>query len=197
MKNNMPVSKLSKRSARNEIASYAAPASISAPKLLRAGDDRAFQKLVFDLFTISARIERVRAHFASQEGISGPQYSVLRAVASLQGNDGVSIGVVAEQLQVTSPFVAAQSGLLTRLGFLRKVEDTSDRRISRLSLSPKGQKLVDRIVEGVRPVNDAFFGRLERSEFIALSTIMAKLVDSSRKAVHQIAPTGSADCPTE
>jgi DNA-binding MarR family transcriptional regulator len=143
--------------------------------------------LVFDLFTISARIERVRVHFASRAGISGPQYTVLRAVASLQGNEGVSIGTVAERLQVTSAFIAAQSGLLMQRGLLTKEQDLSDRRISRLSLTVRGGRLVDEIIEGVRPINDLFFGQLERGEFNALSAITAKLVDSSRDAIVEIA----------
>src|SRR5215831_1246714 len=173
-----------------KMSSYAAPLSVSAASLLRAGSDRAFQKLVFDLFTISARIERVRVHFASKAGISGPQYSVLRAVASLQGNEGVAIGIVAEHLQVTSAFIAAQSSLLMQRGFVEKNEDTSDRRFSRLSLTPRGRHLVHEIVDGVRPINDMFFGRLERGEFSALSTIMAKLVSSSRDVIVQIASEG-------
>jgi len=179
----MSISKFSKR---RNIASYTAPSSVSAPSLLRAGSDRVFQKLIFDLFTISARIERVRVHFASRMGISGPQYSLLRAVASLQGNEGVSIGTIAEHLQVTSAFIATQSALLRRHGFLKKNDDTADRRISRLSLTSRGKQLVDEIIEGVRPINDTFFGGLERREFKALAASMAKLVDSSRAAIVQI-----------
>jgi DNA-binding MarR family transcriptional regulator len=169
-----------------EVVSYMAPPSVSAPSLLRGGNDRTFQKLVFDFFTISARIEQVRVHFASGMGISGPQYSVLRAVAALQGDEGVSIGAIAEHLHVTSTFIAVQSGVLARRRFLRKREDPTDRRISRLSLTLKGERLVDEIVNEVRPINDVFFGTLRRDEFDALSAIMEKLVDSSRAAVLQI-----------
>jgi DNA-binding MarR family transcriptional regulator len=154
--------------------------------LLRGGSDRAFQKLVFDFFTISARIERVRVHFASRMGISGPQYSLLRAVAALQGSEGISIGVVAEHLHVTSTFITAQSGVLAQRGFLQKKEDAIDRRISRLSLTSKGKRLVEQIVNEVRPINDVFFGGLQRAEFDALSAIMQKLVGSSRAAILQI-----------
>jgi DNA-binding MarR family transcriptional regulator len=63
----------------------------------------------------------------------------------------------------------------------------SDRRISRLSLTVKGRQLVDEIVDGVRPINDIFFGQLERGAFNALSAIIAKLVDSSRDAIVRIA----------
>jgi len=182
----MPVARVRKRRILAEVAPYAAPPSVSVPSLLRGGSDRAFQKLVFDFFTISARIERVRVHFASRMGISGPQYSLLRAVAALQGSEGISIGVIAEHLHVTSTFITAQSGVLAQRGFLKKREDAIDRRISRLSLTSKGKRLVEQIVNEVRPINDVFFGGLQRDEFDALSAIMEKLVGSSRAAILQI-----------
>ena len=182
----MPVSRVRKRRMSAEVAPYAPPPSVSVPSLLLGGNDRTFQKLVFDFFTISARIEQVRVHFASRMGISGPQYSVLRAVAALQSSDGVSIGVVAEHLHVTSTFITVQSGVLAQRGLLKKREDLTDRRISRLSLTLNGERLVDAIVNEVRPINDVFFGGLRRVEFAALSVMMKKLVGSSRTAILQI-----------
>ena len=182
----MPASRVRKRRISAEAAPYVAPPSVSVPSLLRGGNDRTFQKLVFDFFTISARIERVRVHFASRMGMSGPQYSVLRAVAALQGSEGVSIGLIAEHLHVTSTFITVQSGVLVQRGFLKKREDATDRRISRLSLTLKGEGLVDAIVNEVRSINDVFFGVLRREEFDALSAIMKKLVGSSRAAILQI-----------
>jgi DNA-binding MarR family transcriptional regulator len=169
-----------------EVAPYVPPPSVSVPSLLRGGNDRTFQQLVFDFFTISARIEQVRVHFASRMGISGPQYSVLRAVAALQDSDGVSIGVVAEHLHVTSTFITVQSGVLAQRGLLKKREDLTDRRISRLSLTLNGERLVDAIVNELRSVNNVFFGVLRREEFDVLSAIMKKLVGSSRAAILQI-----------
>jgi DNA-binding MarR family transcriptional regulator len=162
------------------------PPSISARSLLRARSDRTFQKLVFDLFTVAARMEDVRVHFASRMGISGPQYSLLRAVASLQGNRGVSVGMIAEHLHVTSAFIAAQSRELMQHGLMAKREDATDRRVSRLSLTSKGERLVDDIIAELRPINDLFFGGLQKSEFEALAAIMDKLVDFSRSAIVQI-----------
>jgi len=146
----MPASRIRKRRISAKVAPYVAPPSVSLPSLLRGGSDRTFQQLVFDFFTISARIEQVRVHFASRMGISGPQYSVLRAVAALQGDEGVSIGLIAEHLHVTSTFITVQSGVLVQRGFLKKREDATDRRVSRLSLTLKGEGLVDAIVNEVR-----------------------------------------------
>jgi DNA-binding MarR family transcriptional regulator len=135
------------------------------------------------LFTIADRLERVRVHVASRMGLSGPQYSLLRAVASLQGKEGVSIGIVAEHLHVTSAFITFQSGVLVQRGLLGKREDVSDRRVSRLSLTATGEQLVDKIVEEVRPINDLFFGTLQEDEFDILAATVRKLVDSSRNAM--------------
>ena len=181
----MSNSKSSKRR-RAKSQPYLAPPTVSAPSLLRGGSDRVFQKLVFDLFTISARLEDVRLHLASRMGISTPQYSLMRAVAALQGAEGVSIGTVADHLHVSSAFIAAQSRSLVERDLLLKQEDETDRRVSLLSLTPRGESLVDAVAEQVRPVNDIFFGILERREFDDLSAIVDKLVQSSRNAIVQI-----------
>jgi DNA-binding MarR family transcriptional regulator len=172
-----------KRRVRAALAPYESQPSISTPALLQGGNDRAFQRLLFDLFTIADRLERVRVHVASRVGLSGPQYSLLRAVASLQGKDGVSIGTVAEHLHVTSAFIALQSGVLVQRGLLSKKEDATDRRVSRLSLMATGERLVDKMIEEVRPINDLFFGTLRQDEFEMLAAIVGKLVDSSRSAM--------------
>jgi len=182
----VPRSRRSPTRVRDETVSYEVRPSASALSLLEDGSDRAFQRLIFNLFTLAARLEQVRVHFASRMGISGPQYSLLRAVASLQGREGVSIGIVAEHLHVTSAFITAQSRLLAERGLVHKQDDTTDRRVSRLSLTAKGEHLVNEIIEEIRPINDLFFGGLRKQEFRALSSIMEKLIDSSRAAVVQI-----------
>jgi DNA-binding MarR family transcriptional regulator len=182
----MSIAKFPKRRVRAAGARYVAPPTVSAPSLLRDGSDREFQRLIFDLFTISARIEQIRSHLASRTGISAPQYSLLRAVSLLQGETGVSIGIVAKHLHVTSAFITAQSRLLVELGFLKKKEAAADRRVSLLSLTPNGKRLVGEVVEQVRPINDMFFGILQKDEFETLCEIIEKLVDSSRNAIVHI-----------
>jgi DNA-binding MarR family transcriptional regulator len=172
---------------RTKATEHVAPPTVSAPSLLRRGSDRAFQKLIVDLFTISARTEDVRSHLASSIGVSPPQYSLLRAVAVLQGRNGVSIGTVADHLHVTNAFITAQSRGLVERGLVDKQEDEADRRVSLLSLTTDGERLVDEIIKQVRPINDMFFGVLDRHEFDALTAIMEKLVQSSRTALIRLA----------
>jgi MarR family transcriptional regulator, organic hydroperoxide resistance regulator len=181
-------SRTAQRGEPNRGAHYAPPPAISVRSLLSDRSDRAFQQLVFDLFTIAARMELVRSRLASMKGISGAQYSVLRAVALLQGAGGVSVGGVAEHLHVASTFITAQSRAMAQRGLLQKKQHAVDRRVALLCLTSRGERLVDQIVASVRPLNDVFFGSLERSDFEALTRIMEKLVLSSHEAMLRLSP---------
>ena len=71
-------------------STYALPATVTRAPLLKSGSDQKFRTLVADFFTISTRMEMVREHLGRRMGISGPQYSIVVAVAHLQGRDGVA-----------------------------------------------------------------------------------------------------------
>ena len=133
-----------------EAATYALPLTVSRDALLDGGSDRRFRSLVSDLFTISARMEIVREHLARRLGITGPQYSLIVAVAHLQGQAGISVGSMAQSLHVSSAFVASETGKLVRRGFLLKRINPLDRRGVLLSIAPAGRLKLDRISEEIR-----------------------------------------------
>ena len=138
----MSASKAARRRprARRKIAPAAVlPLTVSRPALLQAGSDRRFRALVHDLLTVSTRMEIVRAHLGDRIGMSGPQYSVLIAVAHLQEADGVSVGAVAEALHVSNAFIASETGKLAQRGLLDKRTNPNDRRGVLVSMSPAGR----------------------------------------------------------
>jgi MarR family transcriptional regulator, organic hydroperoxide resistance regulator len=167
-------------------AAYVLPPTASAEALLDEGSDRRFRALVNDFFTISSRMEIVRAHLGARMGISGPQYSVLVAVAHLQGDHGVSVGTVAQAMHVSSAFIASETGKMARLGLLLKRPNPQDRRGVLLSLAPAGRLKIDRISPEIRAINDLFFGVLDSQSFAALGAAAGALVKGSRKAVHYV-----------
>jgi DNA-binding MarR family transcriptional regulator len=187
----MSISKLRRTRAkaqarRDGAAAYALPPTVSCAALLDKGSDRRFRALVNDLFTLASRMEIVRAHLGARMGISGPQYSVLVAVAHLQGEGGVSVGAVAQAMHVSSAFIASETGKMARLGLLLKRANPQDRRGVLLSLAPAGRLKIDRISAEIRAINDLFFGGLDASSFAALSAAAGALVKGSAKAVHYV-----------
>jgi len=168
-------------------STYALPATVTRAPLLKSGSDQKFRTLVADFFTISTRMEMVREHLGRRMGISGPQYSIVVAVAHLQGRDGISVGGLAQALHVSSAFIATEGGKLVRRTLLLKRTNPMDRRGVLLSVAPAGRLAVDRVSAEIRTVNDLFFGALDATSFAALSAAAAALVDSSAKAMRYIA----------
>src|SRR5262249_14641896 len=146
-------------------AAYVLPPTVSSRALLDKGSDRRFRTLVNDLFTIASRMEIVRAHLGRRMGLSGPQYSVLVAVAHLQGERGARAGPAARPSPVSSPFLASEPGKRARLGLLLKRPGPHDRRGVLLTLAPAGRLKIDRVSAEIRAINDTFFGALDGESF--------------------------------
>jgi MarR family transcriptional regulator, organic hydroperoxide resistance regulator len=167
-------------------AAAALPATASRQALLEAGSDDRFRQLVYDLLTISVRMETAREHLARRLGVSGPQYSILMAIARLQDRHGVRVGSIAKALHVTSAFIATETGRLARLGLLSKSPNPKDRRGILLALTPKGQAALVTLGPEIRAVNDDFFKPLDRAAFQALASAAAALVESSSRVERRL-----------
>ena len=168
---------------------FKAPLTVSAPALIEDGHDRRFRKLVYDFITIAVRMEAVRDMLGRRMGVSGPQYSILMAVAQNQGRRGVAVRAVADQLHVSGAFVTAEVGKLVRAGLIAKQANPEDRRSVLLSLTPEGEALIRDVAEAVCATNDRFFGALDRDDFLILGHIVDRMVDSSRAALGYLSVT--------
>ncbi len=170
-----------------DLGPYALPTTVSRAALLKGGSDRRFRILVAGLLTIATRMEMVREHFGRRMGISGPQYSLIVAVAHLQGRNGISVSALAQALHVSIAFVASEAGKLARQRLLLKRTNPDDRRGVLLSIAPAGQLAVDRVSTEIRDVNDLFFGSLTAATFEALGDATNALIESSNTAIRHIA----------
>jgi MarR family transcriptional regulator, organic hydroperoxide resistance regulator len=170
-------------------AGFAFPATATSPILVSGKSDHSLRKLVYDFFTVSARMEDVRRHLGNRIGLTGPQYSLMMAVAELQGNDGVSVGRVAEYLHVTGTFVTTESGKLSEKGFLEKYTNVHDRRSSLLSIAPKGEKALHSLFEELQQINDIFFELDSRADFKELCALLDRLLGNSQRALALINAT--------
>jgi DNA-binding MarR family transcriptional regulator len=165
------------------------PVTATSPILVLGKSDHSLRKLVYDLFTVSARMEELRRHLGKRVGLTGPQYSLIMAVAELQRRDGVSVGRVAEYLHVTGTFVTTESGKLSKKGFLEKRPDGQDRRLSLLSIAPKGQRALNSLFPELQQINDIFFELESRPDFEGLCRMLERLVGNSQRALALINAT--------
>ena len=167
-------------------ASYDLPGTISLAELLEQGSDRQFRRLVQDLLIVTRRLETARDYFGRQMGVTGPQYHLLMTLAYLQGATGVSVGSVAQVMNVSSAFVTSETAKLSLIGLVRKRPNPRDRRGALLRLTQAGRSKLERLIPAIRAINDLFFGRLDHRSFVALCAGAAALVQGSREATHYI-----------
>ena len=106
----------------NAMAGSARIRSLTAtrPALLPGGSDHDLRKLLYDVFTVGARLEEIRRELAARINLSGPQFTIMTAIAELEGSKGVSVGQVAEYLHVTQSFITVESGKLAQRGYIGK-----------------------------------------------------------------------------
>jgi DNA-binding MarR family transcriptional regulator len=165
------------------------PLTATSPILVSGKSDHSLRKLLYDFFTVSARLETVKRYLGERLGLTGPQYTIMMAVAELQGKIGVSVGRVGEYLHVTGPFVTMESGKLIKKGFLERRSDLQDRRVSLLSVAPNGAKALQSLFPELQQINDVFFELGSRPEFERLCKTLEKLVGNSQRALSLINAT--------
>ena len=165
------------------------PLTATSPILVARKSDHSLRKLLYDFFTVSARLETVKRYLGERLGLTGPQYTIMMAVAELQGKIGVSVGRVGEYLHVTGPFVTMESGKLIKKGFLERRSDLQDRRVSLLSVAPNGAKALQSLFPELQQINDVFFELGSRPEFERLCKTLEKLVGNSQRALSLINAT--------
>ncbi len=165
------------------------PLTATNPILVSGKSDHSLRRLLYDFFTVSARMDTVKRYLGERLGLTAPQYTIMMAVAELQGENGVSVGRVGEYLHVTGPFVTMESGKLLKKGLLERQSDLKDRRVSLLFLAPKGAKALQSLFPELQQINDVFFELGSRAEFERLCKTLEKLVGNAQRALALINAT--------
>ena len=88
-------------------------------------------------------------HFVQAVEDAGLSLTQLKAMHVLAGSEEeLSLNGLSEQLGGLSlPTLSRAVEALVQRGFVRRAEDTADRRVKRLSLTAKGRRTIDRLME--------------------------------------------------
>lgn len=108
--------------------------------------------------------------------VTMPQLKALVIIARRQGVEGISGGGLTKALGVS---LATTTGIVDRLvgqGLVTRREDTHDRRVRRIQLSPQGLELMHRLRTDGERRQRALYGRLDVETLRSLDSVMKKLV---------------------
>ena len=167
-----------------ERRSYAPPLSVSRPDCLENGRDDRLRALLHALFVTSARFEEVRGAFGRRIGATGPQYTILAAIAERQARaDGVGIRALASHLHVAPSHITAEVNKLAALGLVAKRANPADGRGVLATLTRAGEAALDRLGPFRREINDILFDGIGRAEFQTLARLFERFLVNTERAL--------------
>jgi DNA-binding MarR family transcriptional regulator len=172
---------------RSERRGYAPPVSVSRPACLENGGDDRLRSLLHALFVTAARFEDVRGAFGRRIGASGPQYTILAAIAERQGGGaGIGIGALAEHLHVAPSHITTEVNKLVSLGLVEKRSNPADGRGVLVRLARAGEEALDRLGPFRRAINDILFDGIGRAEFQTLARTFDRFLINTERALDHI-----------
>jgi DNA-binding MarR family transcriptional regulator len=159
------------------------PLSISRPALLVDGADREFRRLIYRMIITQSRLVDIRKAIAQRAGVTGTQYHMMMAILHLQGDEGISVGSLADYLEVTGPHITGEIRKLTAKGLVRKTANPQDKRVVLLQVSTEGRKRLLSAFDFIRNVNDILFDGVTGEEFRILEKFNQKFVKNTSLAL--------------
>ncbi|GLH70219.1 MarR family transcriptional regulator [Geothrix rubra] len=133
-------------------------------------------QLMLQLLLTREAIVRVQERLFEAHGLTIQQYNVLRIVRGgpAKGHPIFEI----ERRQIYR--FANVTRLVDRLevqGLLKRVQDTKDRRVSRVVITPKGRRLMERLEGPVQELSDRITSCCTEEQCLALGERLEKLRD--------------------
>lgn len=165
---------------------FVLPVTVSHAALLEPDGDAAFRQVLYMMVTAFGRLQTCRDAFGRSVGLTGSQFTVLIGTAYTQNETGVSIGRLAEHVQLAATHVTTEVGRLVRRGLLQKRPNPGDRRSVLVRLTTRGEQRLLELSPFVRSVNDLLFDGIDRAQFLEVGAFLAGFVRNTEAAVSEI-----------
>lgn len=160
--------------------------TISRDDLLSDGSDDWLREIIYRLAQVSGRLSTFRDAFGREIDLTPSQFLVLMGVAYKQGKNGVAIAPLAQHIGLAATHVTTEVGRLVRRDILAKRPSEEDRRSVLVSLTKKGETLVNQVSPLVRNVNDILFRGVSKEELQVVMGFAEKLILNSEYALSEI-----------
>ena len=133
------------------------------------------------IITTTFDLARVLRHIMSNVAKEGIQVNALQlfALAAIEGKDGMTMKELADCLYVTSPSATSFINRLVKLRWVRRTRDAGNRRVVRLTITPKGRAVLSSKKGKRSMMIKRILSLLSPEEQRQLASIIAKLHHAS------------------
>ncbi len=123
------------------------------------------------------KLRQVQEPYFARFGVSGAQWGILRVLqrAEHAGETALPLNTVAQRMLIQPPSVTGVVDRLERLGLVKRSPSKQDARVRHLSLTPRGRKLVDRVLVGHGDRIASLFAEHSPEELEAMQGMLKRL----------------------
>lgn len=132
---------------------------------------------------VVTRLDRLRGHFdlalaevLAEHGLTAPSFAVLVTLSRLNAPEGVSQRRLMDELGLTSGTVSVRMDRLEEAGLIERQPDESDRRNTRIRLTPAGEALFERVVPEHLDNERRLLASLSEPERELLAALLSKVL---------------------
>lgn len=158
------------------------PPTVSRAALMLDGSDALVRRITHLHYVLSGMLENIRGGFASLIGVSSFQYVLMQALGRLQTDTNWTVRSVAREMHMTDAYVSTEISDLENQGFLAKITNPNDRRMSFLALTAKGREALSAIAPIQTIVNDTLYGHLDGRSAASYADELDTLLSQAEKA---------------
>jgi MarR family transcriptional regulator, organic hydroperoxide resistance regulator len=159
------------------------PLTTTLKSFVKDGSDRAFRELIYTFVALANQMDNHLKMFATLIGVSEAQVVMLRVIAERQD---ATVGLLAQQLYVTSQFVTIEIGDMVKKGIVEKKPNEADRRSMFLRLTAKGESLLRELSAILRMANDIHFRSLTEERAKLLQEMLSAILTDGVAAYHEV-----------
>lgn len=152
-------------------------------KKTAAKDKARIAQFDWTLLSMKVYCGEIRQVWAKALGVTGPQWSIIVALAALDKGGGVPVNVLSRHAQVHPSFVTTQSQALEKMGFVTRKPSTKDARVVLLSLTDKSYKQLAALASRRQDLDAFIFQDLDEKALVSLVETLEALDDRLAKGV--------------
>ncbi|MEM3676290.1 MAG: MarR family transcriptional regulator [Thermoplasmataceae archaeon] len=133
---------------------------------------------LWDLFT---RLVKMWGRNIEREmGSSSIKPVEIKILHVLEEKGEIPVALIADRIGVTSPWVTASVNRLVTRGLVQKVKSQSDKRITRISMTPEGKEYLEKVRSYYSSTIRNIFDSLTEAEKKSLTRVLLKIEESLR-----------------
>ena len=140
--------------------------------------------LPYQLNVLASRVSNQLASvYAERFGLSVAEW---RVMAHLAQNREVSVRDIQRRIDMDKSRVSRAAAHLEETGLIKKRVNAQDRRLIKLALTPKGERIFEQIVPLALAYETELLGALTRAEALSFRSMVGRLLGATT-------PTGASD----